>query len=437
MDWEGCSDGNPAPFPLAVRPSRDPATSRGLRSCPHRCPAFSHPRRPAPRPPPRRRAGDRGAGGGSGRQSPSASRVVEPNRTGAGTGAPSPAGSDLAYTTILPETGGVRSSDRALAAASNLADLQDEPPPSAFGLIRRGGRGSGAPPGSRPCAGLVGRGGGGRLVRLAFDGIELPQRIRNRAAEPGRVGRVDRAGARLQHRHGGSGRLPRMVTWRALPVDVDQVGAGRRCRDPARAEAMVRAQRAGLIDRWDRTGTLLSPENRRGRSMSTTRSGRMEITFALEPRSAGGGWGRSTMTGLERTDADFPAPSRAVRAWAPALLFFAGADRQLRRDLASLGLFQFVRVGARRQPERGRPAAADRPGWRSGRPGSSGSSCATRPTIGFGGRATWGHRNLFGAAERLRLGVEIAASPAATTRTTMSAPRRASPSPTCWRSTRT
>jgi len=362
---------------------------------PHRCPAFSI---RAGRHPVRRLAAVLAIAALAAVQGGIAvgQSVVEPNRTGAGTGAPSPAGSDLAYTTILPETG-EEELDRALAAASNLADLQDEPPPSAFGLIRRAEADRARLLEVAHALGWWGAVVEVRLAGLRLDAIELPERI-ERATEP--VEAVVSIEPGPLYTIGMVALVDAEDGTEGLPVDVDLAALDLDAGDPARAEAVVRAQRR-LIDQMRSAGHPFAEIP--ARQVYVDHAQRtMEITFALEPGPQAG-LGPVDYDGLERTDADF---LRRRVPFEPGARYSPERIDELRRDLASLGVFSSVRVvpDDSLNEEGLLPLTVqveERP------PRFVGFFLRYETDEGFGGRATWGHRNLFGAAERLRLGVEI------------------------------
>ncbi|HET8727365.1 MAG TPA: autotransporter assembly complex family protein [Alphaproteobacteria bacterium] len=285
----------------------------------------------------------------------------------------------------------------ALEASSNLVALEDEPVPGIAGLIRRAEADA-----ERLNQALRSFGyyRGDVAVRIAtFDHDDpalrtaaldeeagAPVRV-TLVVDPGQVYRV--AEIRLVGSDGGE-----------IPVPIDRGALPIRAGDPARSSAIL-ATEDQLIAQMRRQGhPFAAVPDREAVVDHATRE--MFLTYALEPGPAAI-LGEVSFEGLQRVDEGF------VRARVPFEVddpYDPARIDELRDNLTETGVFSSVRV----QPAGSLTAEGRLPVIvtvieRKRRFIGFGADYASDE--GFGARAHWGHRNLFGGAESLRLEGEI------------------------------
>lgn len=270
-----------------------------------------------------------------------------------------------------------------LTATSNLVRLQDEPPPSPVGLRRRAEADR-----ERLQTALRSLGYYAGTVDIALDTEVSPARV-TVTVDPGPLYRIAQTdivpaeGARLPPG------LPSAQTLGLAPGT------------PARARTVIQAQEQLVGTLAQRGYAFARVVDRRTVVDHDART--TEVTFTVEPGPRVR-FGMTEVRGLERVDAAAVLrrlPWQRGDVYEPALL------EQARANLADLGVFSAVRV-----------RLAEAPGPEGVTPVVVTVEERARRFIGFGGaystaeglsaNANWGHRNLFGGAERLRLTFEIA-----------------------------
>ncbi|HLJ64236.1 MAG TPA: BamA/TamA family outer membrane protein [Stellaceae bacterium] len=129
----------------------------------------------------------------------------------------------------------------------------------------------------------------------------------------------------------------------------------------------------------------------------------MALTFTIDPGPKAK-FGATTITGLDRLERDFV--ERRIN-WETGASYDGRLVEATRRELAQSGLFSMVRVThAATLDLEGRVAMAIE--LTEGPPRSIGAGIAYNTTLGFGTRAFWQHRNLFGEGEQLQLSALLA-----------------------------
>ncbi|HYG91294.1 MAG TPA: autotransporter assembly complex family protein [Azospirillum sp.] len=128
----------------------------------------------------------------------------------------------------------------------------------------------------------------------------------------------------------------------------------------------------------------------------------MDVTFVVDPGPLTH-FGAVEIQGLEEVDESLV---RGRLPWTPGALYEPGLVEKARTDIAKLGVFDTVRVQLAGQPgPDGVTPVTVTVAERKRRFIGAGVTYST--TEGFGANAFWGHRNLFGGAEQLRLSFEI------------------------------
>jgi translocation and assembly module TamA len=132
----------------------------------------------------------------------------------------------------------------------------------------------------------------------------------------------------------------------------------------------------------------------------------MDVTYVVVPGPEVR-FGRTTIVGLDRLD---PSYVENRIAWKAGDIYDSRQIEETRKALTNSGLFTTVRIG----PDEARPPASA--GARvpitvtlaERLPRSIGAGLRYDTSEGFGARAFWEHRNLFGHAERLRVSADFA-----------------------------
>ena len=186
-----------------------------------------------------------------------------------------------------------------------------------------------------------------------------------------------------------------------LPSGIDRAALGIAVGDPARSDAILEAE-SRLATQMRRLGfPFARVADRRAVVDFATRT--MEVTYLL---AAGpeADFGDIGFDGLQQVDRDLLL---SLAPFAPGDPYRPGALAEYRSALSGLGVFNSVRVrGAEALDPDGRLPVTVTVSERKRRFIGFGADYAT--SEGFGANAFWGHRNLFGSAERLRLGLEVA-----------------------------
>ncbi|WP_042442703.1 autotransporter assembly complex protein TamA [Azospirillum sp. B510] len=128
----------------------------------------------------------------------------------------------------------------------------------------------------------------------------------------------------------------------------------------------------------------------------------MDVTYSLDPGPLTR-YGATRIEGLDKVDEDLV---RGRLAWKEGQVFDPAATDKARQDIAALQVFDTVRVRMADEPgPDGVTPVIVSVGERKRRFIGGGVSYSTQD--GLGANAYWGHRNLFGGAEQLRVGVDV------------------------------
>ena len=286
---------------------------------------------------------------------------------------------DLNYRT---EITGVEDSDLAdlLDKISELKTLEDKPPVSEEALRRRADRGL------------------GRLAdaahSLGYWDAEFSYDI-DAAADPAKVTVTVQPGPLY---HVASIRVLG-ADGRPLSIPQDEKKLPLKPGDPARTAPVVATETALLVALGDSGHPFAKVENRRVEIDKDAQT--MDVTYTLDPGPVMR-FGPPTIEGLERLD---PAYVEGRIRWQRGEVYDAGKVEETRRALIETGLFSTVQITPTVDPDNPEDVrmAIDAT-ERLHR--TVGAGLAYNTSQGFGARAFWENRNLFGYAENLRLSVE-------------------------------
>ena len=289
------------------------------------------------------------------------------------------AGADLNYRT---EITGVEDSDLAdlLDKISELKTLEDKPPVSEEALRRRADRDL------------------GRLAdaahSLGYWDAESSYDI-DAAADPAKVTVTVQPGPLY---HVASIRVLG-ADGRPLSIPQDEKKLPLKPGDPARTAPVVATETALLVALGDSGHPFAKVENRRVEIDKDAQT--MDVTYTLDPGPVMR-FGPPTIEGLERLD---PAYVEGRIRWRRGEVYDAGKVEETRRALIETGLFSTVQITPTVDPDNPQDVrmAIDAT-ERLHR--TVGAGLAYNTSQGFGARAFWENRNLFGYAENLRLSVE-------------------------------
>jgi len=169
--------------------------------------------------------------------------------------------------------------------------------------------------------------------------------------------------------------------------------------DPARTAPVVATETALLVALGDSGHPFAKVENRRVEIDKDAQT--MDVTYTLDPGPVMR-FGPPTIEGLERLD---PAYVEGRIRWRRGEVYDAGKVEETRRALIETGLFSTVQITPIVDPDNpGDVRMAIDATERFHR--TVGAGLAYNTSQGFGARAFWENRNLFGYAENLRLSVE-------------------------------
>lgn len=267
-----------------------------------------------------------------------------------------------------------------IEASSTLIQLADDPPPSPIGLGRRAETDR-----QRIQAALrsVGFYSGEVGIDIETDTGDGPAQV-SIGVRPGPRYTFDRL--RVVDPEGGE----------VAGIEIDRAALGLEAGAAARAGDVVSAEpqlASQLIERGHAFARVAD------RDVVVDHADRtMDVTFVVE-RGPLVRFGETRIEGLERVD---PGLVRNRIAWRPGQRYDPDLLEETRERIVELGPFANVRVELAGEPgpDGVTPVvvtAAERPRRVIG----AGFSFST--TEGFGAEAFWGHRNLFGGAEQLRI----------------------------------
>lgn len=265
--------------------------------------------------------------------------------------------------------------------ASSLVELKGDPPPSIIGLERRADSDR-----ERLQAALRSAGYYDARLDIRVDG----------AAQPAKVVVAVTPGPRYRFKAvtvQGAGGV-------ALPVDATRDGLGLTAGEPALAQKVVDAE-----------GQILSRLGRRGyafariedRPVVVDHSDRtMDVTYSVAPGPQVR-FGATRIEGLDQVDEQLV---RGRLGWSEGGVYDPAVLDTARQDVAKLEVFDTVRVRLADEPgPDGVTPVIVTVAERKRRFIGAGINYST--DYGVGAQAYWGHRNLFGGAEQLRVGAEV------------------------------
>lgn len=185
-----------------------------------------------------------------------------------------------------------------------------------------------------------------------------------------------------------------------LPKEVATDDLGLAAGTPAVAQKVLDAE-SELVGRLTKRGYAFAKAT--DREVVVDHSDRtMDIAYTVDPGPLTR-YGATRIEGLQKVDEDLV---RGRLAWKEGQVFDPAATDKARQDIAALQVFDTVRV-----------RMADEPGPDGVTPVIVSVSERKRRFIGggvtystqdgLGANAYWGHRNLFGGAEHLRVGVDV------------------------------
>src|SRR6516164_11468730 len=186
---------------------------------------------------------------------------------------------------------------------------------------------------------------------------------------------------------------------RPLSIPQDEKKLPLKPGDPARTAPVVATETALLVALGDSGHPFAKVENRRVEIDKDAQT--MDVTYTLDPGPVMR-FGPPTIEGLERLDPAYV--ERRIR-WQRGEVYDAGKVEETRRALIETGLFSTVEIKPTTDPDNPEDVrmAIDAT-ERLHR--TVGAGLAYNTSQGFGARAFWENRNLFGYAENLRLSVE-------------------------------
>lgn len=270
-----------------------------------------------------------------------------------------------------------------LTSSSSLFRLEENPPPSPIGLRRRADADR-----QRLLTALRSAGFYDASIDIRVDTDTTPAQV-TVAVEPGSpyvFGTVNIESA-------GEEALP--------TVSLNDAGLGLERGSRARAPAVLAAESritAGLAEKGHPFARVV---DRRTVVDHSTRT--MDITYFVD---AGPfvRLGEVRFEGLEQVE---PGVVTGRIPWQPGAPYTPERIEELRSNLSGLGVFSSIRIDVSQTPEAdGTAPVTVRLTERKFRFIGAGLNYST--SEGFGGRVYWGHRNLFGGAEQLRLAAQVA-----------------------------
>jgi translocation and assembly module TamA len=170
--------------------------------------------------------------------------------------------------------------------------------------------------------------------------------------------------------------------------------------DPARTAPVVAEETALLVGLGDSGHPFAKVADRRVEIDKVAHT--MDVTYTLDPGPAER-FGPVAITGLERLN---PAYVEGRIRWQPGAVYDASKVEETRRALIESGLFSTVQITPAPDPDHpGEVRMTVEATERVRR--TIGAGLAYNTSQGFGARAFWENRNLFGNAENLRLSAEV------------------------------
>ncbi|MFC7736023.1 autotransporter assembly complex family protein [Roseomonas sp. GCM10028921] len=325
---------------------------------------------------------------------PAGTAPAEEPRSGGAPESDSPDGPVRSYDVTFTPTGNP-SLDTAMEGVSALRRLRESVPTSAEGLVARALQDLGQLQRALRAEGYY---AGTPRITLAGEPPDAPNlalRLAAQGTEPVPV--VIGAETGPLYRISSVSLRPSVVEESIAEAgEVAGLGAG----DPARAAAVNDAQET-LLTRLRDAGHPFASVPRR--EITVDHDARtMEIVYLVQP----GPRARFAQPAVEGSENVDPALLRRASGVLAGQVYSPQELDRVRRDVLALGVFGTVRarIGERLDPDGRLPVTflvAERPFRAIG--GTAGYETRYGPTL----RAYWEHRNLFGAAERLRIEGEV------------------------------
>jgi translocation and assembly module TamA len=297
----------------------------------------------------------------------------------------SPATSDISYSSEI-HLEGVKDSalERSLRDVSQLVKLEDKPPPSEAALRRRAED-------DLPRLKEVVQAAGYWTPQLSYrlepkdDSVEVEVIV-----DPGP----------LFHLESVTFRAP---SGAALAL-LDQLGSaafGLTIGEPARSAPVAAAERQ-IVETYARSGHPFAKVVEH-RAVVDVAKDAMSVSYTVDPGPEAH-FGPVTIGGLEHVDRTYV---EARIAWREGALYDARLVEKTRQDLVKSGLFSAARINHSDAPD-GAGQVAMTVDLVEGPPRSVGAGVAYNTNLGLGDQVFWEHRNLFGAAENLRITAAVA-----------------------------
>lgn len=315
--------------------------------------------------------------------------------------APAAAGpsTGIAYTVTIDVTGGGDGLRRDLEDVSNLKALEADPPAGPVGLVRRA-----AADLDRLQAALYANGYYGGVIDIRVAGVPVTEdRAVDAAAAAALRGPVP-VSARVD-----AGRLfvfgdvvmADAATGRPpAPLPIDPAGIGLVRGEPARSSAVLDAE-SRLVDAMQNLGYPFAAVPRR-EAVADHATGALDITFFLAPGRPAV-MGPVSVRGTRDVDPEFVARQAGV---VPGTPYSRDEIARIRDEMNRLDVFQSVRIvqGDEITPDGQIPIVIE---VEERKARFVGLGAAYSTTEGGTLSGYWGHRNVFGRAERFRIEGEV------------------------------
>jgi len=313
--------------------------------------------------------------------------------------APSRQRTGIAYSTTITVSGGDEALKKLIEDSSNLTALEADPPAGPSGLVRRAQADF-----LRVQKTLNAEAYYGGLIDIRVGGVSATEeRAIDAAAAAAPRGPVPvtisvEAGPQFVI---GSVVLADAVTGQPpAPLPIDRTTIGLEPGTPARGIAVINAE-SRIVEAMQNLGYPKAAVPRR-EAIADHSNHTLDVTFFLAPgRQAD--LGPVSVRGAEDVDPDFIARMAGVK---PGTLYSPAEIQKIRQNVADLDTFQSVRVieGDTIDANGQIPLIID---VDERKPRFIGAGASYSTTDGATINGYWGHRNLFGHAERLRIEGEV------------------------------
>ncbi|MDI4664938.1 autotransporter assembly complex protein TamA [Xanthobacter autotrophicus] len=302
------------------------------------------------------------------------------------------------YSVEIEVAGGESGIRNAVTQASNLETLKNRPPSGAAGLVRRA-----LSDFERINAALYGEGRYGGAIRITVAGVapnaanvfDMVERARKAGPVPVRVD-VDPGPPFVF----GDIRILDATTRRPLAEGPSLRALGLEPGESARADRVVRAE-AVLVDFWRERGHPFARLTGKD-VVADHATNRLNVTLLIEPGPVAT-FGTFTVSGAEFLTPGFIEERIEIP---PGTLYSPERRNRLRKRLLTYQAIASVRIreGERLDPQGRLPIHIE---VRPREPRYVGFSAKYSSTDGSSINGFWGHRNLFGGGETLRLDASV------------------------------